>query len=113
MNRMSAIRVTLALAVSLVVPLSTLAIALAADEDTSSSAYLVFDPDTGEFITVHDPNRTHQQIAEQEAIESVAPVADGVGAARPSIAQIVVAMLAGAAVLGGGAWLFRRRQRVP
>jgi hypothetical protein len=48
--------------------------AWSADEDTSSSVYLVFDPETGEFKTEHDPNMTQAEQATQEAIESVADV---------------------------------------
>ena len=46
----------------------------AADEDTQASVYLVFDPETGEFITVDDPSVTSQHAAQQtqEEIESVA-----------------------------------------
>lgn len=109
MKRSSINRITLMLAVSLAVSLLSFGVALAADEDTSSSAYLVFDPDTGEFITVHDPNRTQQHIADQEAITSVAPGAEVGKGARASIAQLTVAVLAGAAALGG-AWLVRRRR---
>ncbi len=46
--------------------------ARAADEDTSASVYLVFDPETGEFVTVHDTEGTAQAQETQEAIESVA-----------------------------------------
>ena len=49
--------------------------AWSADEDTSSSVYLVFDPETGEFKTEHDPNMTQAQQATDEAIDSVADVA--------------------------------------
>lgn len=40
--------------------IGTAPISQAADDDLNSSAYLVFDPETGEFITVHDPNLTGQ-----------------------------------------------------
>lgn len=52
--------------------LSGLPTARAADEDTSASVYLVFDPETGEFVTVHDTDGTAQAQETQEAIESVA-----------------------------------------
>lgn len=46
--------------------------AVAADEDTQASVYLVFDPETGDFVTVDDPSVTAQHAADQtqEEIES-------------------------------------------
>ena len=35
-------------------------VAQAEDEDLTSSLYLVFDPETGEFMEVNDPDRTRQ-----------------------------------------------------
>lgn len=35
-------------------------LARAGDEDLTSSVYLVFDPETGEFVTVEDQNRVAQ-----------------------------------------------------
>ena len=51
----------------------------AADDDTQASVYLVFDPETGEFVTVDDPSLTAQHKAQQdqEAIDSVVETADG------------------------------------
>ena len=37
--------------------------ARAEDEDTTSSVYLVFDPETGEFLEINDEDRTKQKHA--------------------------------------------------
>ncbi len=37
--------------------------ALAADDDTTSSVYLVFDPETGEFLEINDEDRSKQKHA--------------------------------------------------
>ena len=78
----------------------------AEDEDTSSSAYLVFDPDTGEFITVNDPNRTNQHAVIDESIESVAADA-GTGTAG----KLMIGILIVAALLFGAAMRWRRRNQ--
>jgi hypothetical protein len=61
--------------------------ARASDEDMTTSAYLVFDPETGQFVTVHDPDRSRQHAEEQPVAEAAqngngaTPRADGSGAA--------------------------------
>lgn len=82
----------------------------AADEDTQASVYLVFDPDTGEFVTVDDPNLTSQHKAQldQEAIESVIDIEDGAGK-LPLTWPIGAALIA--LLLGVTAWVWRCRQR--
>ncbi len=37
--------------------------AIAADDDTTSSVYLVFDPETGEFLEINDEDRSKQKHA--------------------------------------------------
>jgi hypothetical protein len=85
--------------------------ASAADEDTQASVYLVFDPDTGEFVTVDDAGATAQHKAriDQEAIESGIEVENSPDKApltwRPGgIAAIVI-------LLGGAVWFMRKRKR--
>lgn len=88
----------------------------AADEDTQASVYLVFDAETGEFITVDDPSVTSQHAAQQdqEAIESVVETADGATAADADAVPATWIIVAGVAVLllGGGFLLQRNRQQV-
>ncbi len=86
----------------------------AADDDTQASVYLVFDPETGEFITVDDPAVTaqHQAQQKQEAIDSVVDTADGTSVGDTSKSRLT--WIIGAAVivlLLGAAWLQRNRQR--
>lgn len=81
----------------------------AEDEDMNTSAYLVFDPETGEFVTMHDPAMTGEAAA--------APGADAAAPAEraalpppltPAVAAVVV-------LAAGGAffWLRRKRARKP
>lgn len=106
------------LAVLTIVPIFTAPPALAADEDTAASVYLVFDPDTGEFITVDDPDRSQMHAEQQEAIMSgVTPddapggTATDVPATGDNSARLAVFIAALAAILVGGyIWLIRRRQ---
>lgn len=96
----------------------------AADEDTSSSVYLVFDPETGEFKTEHDPNMTQAEQATKEAINSVAdvpaevsadPAADGGGATTQAGKEtagttwVVLAAMIGLVLFGGLVVLRSRR----
>jgi hypothetical protein len=87
--------------------------ASAADEDTQASVYLVFDPDTGEFVTVDDADATAQHKAkiDQEAIESGIEIENSPDKSpltwRPGgigIAALVI-------LLGGAVWFMRKRKR--
>ena len=85
----------------------------AADDDTQASVYLVFDPETGEFITVNDAAVTAQHKAqqEQEAIDSVVDAADGTSVGNTGKSRLT--WIIGAAVivlLIGAAWVQRNRQ---
>jgi len=92
----------------------------AADEDTQASVYLVFDPETGEFITVDDPAVTaqHEAALTQEEIESVADATvatdatDRGTAATGSLPMtwIVAAVIAVLLVGGALAWTRRAQQ---
>lgn len=83
--------------------------ASAEDEDTAASAYLVFDAETGEFITVDDPNRTQMHVAEQDAIESgsadAAVTAEAGSEMNSGPVIFVVGAVAVALVLGAVLWL--------
>ena len=89
--------------------------AIAEDEDTAASAYLVFDAETGEFVTVDDPNRTQMHVAQQDAIESgsadaaVSAASGSEMTGRP--ATLVVGGVAVALVLGAFLWLRSRGRR--
>ena len=91
---------------------------IAADDDTQASVYLVFDPETGEFITVHDASTTaqHKSRQDQEAIDSVVETTAGAGAsiaggARKSPMTWITGAALIAILLGGTVWLQRNRQR--
>ena len=83
--------------------------ASAADDDTQASVYLVFDPETGEFVTVDDAAvaAQHKAQQDQEAIESVVETADGPD--ESPLAWLIGAALI-AILLGGAAWSKRNRQ---
>ncbi|MDH3533442.1 MAG: hypothetical protein OEO82_10975 [Gammaproteobacteria bacterium] len=94
--------------------------AFAADEDTQASVYLVFDPETGEFVTVDDPSVTAQHAAaqKQEEIDSgtagavdAAAATDAAGAAsgQPPMVLAIGAAVA-VLVLGGVIWMRRGKQ---
>jgi hypothetical protein len=44
--------------------------AIAADDDTTSSVYLVFDPETGEFLEINDADRSKQKHAALEPTDA-------------------------------------------
>jgi len=85
--------------------------ASAADEDTQASVYLVFDPETGEFVTVDDADATAQHKAQidQEAIESGIEVENSADKSPLiwSPGGIVALLL----LLGGAVWFMRKRKR--
>lgn len=104
--------------------LTVLAVGLAApapagaeDEDTSSSVYLVFDPETGEFVTSHDPN---QALPNQTGLEdSNVAVPDDPGGSTDERVEtsagfagaVPVLMIVGAIAIAGGGLVFLRRAR--
>ena len=86
------------------------AVVQAADEDTQASVYLVFDPETGEFIEVEDGGGSsqHEPVASDHGNGAAA---DTASAANPPLSWI-----AGAAVivlLGGAAFAWFRRGQAP
>ena len=87
----------------------------AADDDTQASVYLVFDPETGDFVTVHDPAVTaqHEAQQDQEAIESVADVADEATGAATAPTPWIIGAGVGALLLGGAVWLQRKKPQTP
>ncbi len=105
MNKFAGMLCFLVMFVSVVCP----GPASAADDDTQASVYLVFDPETGEFVTVDDAAVTAQHKAQQdqEAIESVVETADE--SDDSPLAWLIGAALV-AILLGGAAWSKRNRQ---
>lgn len=80
--------------------------AWASDEDLTSSAYLVFDPETGEFVTVQDANRAKQNHdAIDPALAAVKPDS-GSASTLPLVGGGVLAV----AVIGGMIFLLRRKR---
>lgn len=93
-------------------PLST---TYAEDEDTSSSVYLVFDPETGEFITQegHEtalPNQTGLEDSSMPASEAD-NVKPGVATAPGGLSPTLLLGIASLIVAGGGAFIFVWRRR--
>lgn len=90
--------------------------ARAEDEDTSSSVYLVFDPETGDFVTMDDPDAALPNQTGLEPHAAPSPHASGHGADDESVedAPVAVIVLAGLGLLvalGGFLFLFLRKRR--
>lgn len=87
---------------------------LAEDEDTSASVYLVFDPETGEFITEDHPEAAlpHQTGLEEPGLANAEQAADGAeDASEQSAATVSIVIAASVLLLGGGFFLVRRSRR--
>lgn len=82
------------------------AVVHAADEDTQASVYLVFDPETGEFIEVEDGGGSsqHEPLAGDDASASAADTASAANPPLTWIAGAAVLVLLGAAAF---AWVRR------
>ncbi len=102
--------VLVALAACLVVSAS--APAIAEDETTHSSVYLVFDPETGDFVTVDDPNAALPNLTGLEPDGSSAPADQAIGDGFGMPRVVLMASLL-AAALGGGIFFLRRRRGAP
>lgn len=95
-------------------------VAQAEDEDTSSSVYLVFDPETGEFVTSAHPDAA---LPTQTGLEDSGLPDEDAGGTSSQLADnsasgdgVSVAALAGVAlliVLAGAAFVVLRRGRQP
>ncbi|MDX1499009.1 MAG: hypothetical protein R3176_03875 [Woeseiaceae bacterium] len=89
--------------------------ALAADEDTQASVYLVFDPETGEFVTVHEGAGDSQAAGDAGGGTGAAAAArpDPGAAGAPAVATnptfIAGLVVAAVLVLGGAAWYRKSR----
>lgn len=82
--------------------------ARASDEDLTSSAYLVFDPETGEFVTVQDANRAKQN---QEAMDpALEPAKQKHDSGFASKLPLVGGGALGVAILAGLVYLLRRKR---
>jgi hypothetical protein len=84
--------------------------AYAADDDLTSSAYLVFDPETGEFVTVQDPDRSKQDHAARDPANVAGnhpPTADSVRT-TPTASGVAMTLVLIAAVV----WLQSRKAKV-
>jgi hypothetical protein len=89
--------------------------ARAEDEDTSSQVYLVFDPETGQFITSHDPSaalptQTGLESSEVSARRHPAGGGDGTNASDGG-KPMLFAAAAAVVVLGGASFAFVRSRR--
>lgn len=94
----------LALLVPMMYPVS----AGAADDDTQASVYLVFDPETGEFVTVDDSGASAQHQAQQDGEAFVSVAESGDTADQSPMSRIIGAALV-LTLLGGAVWLKRSR----
>lgn len=91
-------------------------VAKAADEDLTSSMYLVFDPETGEFVEENDPDRVKQEHAAREIVSAEAAGQDATTAANAdesSSAPIawIASGVAALVLVGGGAVWNRKRKK--
>ncbi len=80
--------------------IASLDVAQAGDEDLTSSVYLVFDPETGEFLEVNDQKRTLQDHEARDPAD--AALAHGVsnsGPVLPAKLSLPVGLAIGAALL--------------
>lgn len=81
----------------------------AEDEDTSASAYLIFDPDTGEFVTVNDPARAQHDVEIDDAIESLqADTQTGEAQAMSALVYVAAGGALVAMLTAGIMWVRRR-----
>ncbi len=85
----------------------------AGDEDLNTAVYLVFDPQTGEFITVEEPSGAQRNHDSQAAPSTQ-------GAQHPIVASpptLQIPLLAGSVLalglLGGAVVWLRKRRRQP
>ena len=85
----------------------------AGDEDSSTQVYLVFDPETGEFVTSHDPNAAlPAQTGLESATEQAAPSAANGGAdGATGKPKLIAAAAAAVIVVGGAGFAFLRSRR--
>lgn len=83
----------------------------AEDEDTSSSVYLVFDPETGEFVTEdrHDAALPNQTGLEDSGLEDPGKEATGNQAPASGTTTAVIIGLAVLVLAGIGFTVLRRR----
>lgn len=82
-------------------------VALAEDEDLTSSVYLVFDAETGDFVEVDDPDRV------QQTHDAKDPAADALEQDEPSGSPpfLVLAIFAALLVVTGAAYIFGLKRR--
>ena len=86
-----------ALCLAVIVPAD---VAQARDEDLTSSVYLIFDPETGEFMEVNDQNRTLQDHeARGPAEAALAHGASNSGSVLPPKLSLPVGLVIGVALL--------------
>lgn len=109
MNKIAA----LMLCIVSLLPIIIAGTASAADEDTQASVYLVFDPVSGEFVTVDDAEVTAQHKArlDQEAIESGTGAEASAGSDADESSRTRPAVIAVIAILLGGAFFFMRSRK--
>lgn len=86
--------------------------ARASDEDSSAQVYLVFDPETGEFVTSHDPNaapptQTGLESPDAQRSPSGSDRAEAGMAGKPMLLAAAVTVI----VVGGASFAFLRSRR--
>lgn len=102
----------------LIALISTMAVgfpAQAADEDLTSSLYLVFDPETGEFVEEKDPDRVKQEHAAREAVSAEAEGAAASTSSSSSVSSLPLGKIgfgvAALVVLGGAVVLSQKKKK--
>lgn len=89
-------------------------VARAGDEDLTSSVYLVFDPDTGEFVTVEDQDRTRQDHEAQEPATAAGGHSPSNGQSdSPSLASPAAVALGFGLLAGIMVWVQIKKHKLP
>lgn len=84
----------------------------AEDEDSSTQVYLVFDPETGEFVKSHDPNAAlPPQTGLESAVSAAADTTGGSPESGNGTTTIAVVVAALVIAVGAGVAIARSRRK--
>lgn len=84
----------------------------AEDEDLDSTVYMVFDPETGELITVQDPSSTPPKHSPTDAAPAQGAQDPTADSAEPEPVSLLLGGALALGLLGGAiAWIRKSRQQ--
>ncbi len=84
----------------------------AEDEDLDSTVYLVFDPETGELITVQEPSITSRYHNPQDAAPTQAVTDSADASSESDLSPLLLGGVLALGLLGGAiAWIRKSRQQ--